>query len=264
MLRNHVEMAGRLSIVSAIAETIVRMLPRPSQFPTACRGTFIAAASSAVFLATVQLQASLILPSGLAPGSQYEIAFVTTDGTTATDSNLADYNSFVTAEAKLNATLGGTWHAIASTSGSAASANAPASVNIPIYNTHGQLVVAASTGYTLYTTPRLLDPIDYDQNGNVISQPDVWTGTDVDSGAAFSGAALGASAPVYGDDNSYISNGWLALGFSGTDTTVYPLYALSSPYTVPVPEPAALALLAAALPGLAGAWHLRRRGKQAA
>ena len=45
-------------------------------------------------LITTQVRAeNVVLPTGLAPGSQYEIVFVTADGSTATSSNIADYNS---------------------------------------------------------------------------------------------------------------------------------------------------------------------------
>ena len=49
--------------------------------------------------------AQVVLPTGLPPGSQYEIAFVTSDGTTATSTDINDYNSFVTAEAAFSSSL---------------------------------------------------------------------------------------------------------------------------------------------------------------
>lgn len=49
--------------------------------------------------------ADTILPQGLAPGSQYEIAFVTADITVAESSSIATYNSFVTSEANQDGIL---------------------------------------------------------------------------------------------------------------------------------------------------------------
>ena len=117
-------------------------------------------------LALPQCRADMILPAGLAPGSQYEIAFVTSDGTTATSPDITDYNNFVTREANQDAILAGlgvTWHAIASTDAVTANLNAPSSGTIPIYNTAGLLVADASS--PLYSG-QLLNPIDFDQYGN--------------------------------------------------------------------------------------------------
>ncbi|MEI8376345.1 MAG: hypothetical protein WCJ35_26300, partial [Planctomycetota bacterium] len=98
------------------------------------RGLLAVALTATLFGGTAR--ANVILPTGLAPGSQYEIVFVTSDGTTATSANIATYNNFVTAEANQNSTLynlGVSWHAVASVvPGPAATSNAP-SAGIPIY-----------------------------------------------------------------------------------------------------------------------------------
>ena len=78
--------------------------------------------------------ADVILPTGLNPGDQYEIAFVTADTMTATSGDIDDYNTFVSTEANQDATLGSlgaTWHAIAGNP----YVNAPAPYEMPIYNT---------------------------------------------------------------------------------------------------------------------------------
>src|SRR5208283_5438080 len=91
------------------------------------------------------------IPPNLPAGSKYEIAFVTTGGTTATDPYEADYSAFVTAQAQENPNLpqGVTWHAIASTfenfNPQTTGQNAPFTSSIPVYNTAGQLVANAST-----------------------------------------------------------------------------------------------------------------------
>src|SRR5580658_1898252 len=73
-------------------------------------------------------------PTGLTPGTQYQLVFVTSDTTFATSSTISDYNTFVTNEAALNATLaafdsanGVTWTAIGSTPPVNANTNAPSS-----------------------------------------------------------------------------------------------------------------------------------------
>ena len=63
--------------------------------------------------------AILQTPSGLSPGKHFRFAIVTDGGTTATSSNIADYNSFVNTQAG-GATYNSsvvTWFAIASTAG---------------------------------------------------------------------------------------------------------------------------------------------------
>jgi hypothetical protein len=61
---------------------------------------------------------SFTIPSDLAPGSTYYLAFVTAGTTTTASSNIDDYDAFVAAQANLNpalAALGTTWKVIGST-----------------------------------------------------------------------------------------------------------------------------------------------------
>ena len=193
------------------------------------------------------------IPPNLPAGSKYEIAFVTSGGTTATDPYEADYNAFVTAQAGENPNLpqGVTWHAIASTfeNGDVQQAiqNAPFTSSIPVYNTEGQLVANAAT--PLYSeSGAILNPIGYDQFGNA-KNTYVWTGSGGDGtfdNPLGNGIVYGPPDLGYSALSSY---GWLGQASYANATSVYPLYALSSPITVP--EPGTVALLAAWLTALA-------------
>ena len=69
----------------------------------------------AVPVASAQI---VTIPNGLNPGDQYRLAFVTNGTTLATSTDIAAYNTFVTAEANTQpelVTLGATWAAIGST-----------------------------------------------------------------------------------------------------------------------------------------------------
>ena len=205
----------------------------------------------------------VIFPN-LPAGAEYELAFVTRDGRNATSPYIADYNSFVTQEAAQNAGLpqGITWNAIASAAGDIhgigmadADQNATFNPAIPVYNTAGQLVANAAT--PLYgSTGTLINPIDYDQFGNILATG-VWTGSNTD----------GTSDAPLGGQSSY---GWPNTGYSTNTNSIWihgtfdsqggghEFYALSSPITV-VPEPTTLVLLAAGV--VAAAAYARRRSK---
>ena len=202
------------------------------------------------------------IPPNLPAGSKYEIAFVTSGGTTATDPYEADYNAFVTAQANENPGLpqqGETWHAIASTyengNEQAAIQNAPFTSSIPVYNTQGQLVANAAT--PLYSVfGNIINPILYDQFGNPNSTL-VWTGSGYDGTGddPLGGQPYAEGEPDLGYSNT-TQEGWLGQYGYANETNVYPLYALSSPITVP--EPSTLALLAAGTVGVVCCW---RRGR---
>ena len=220
--------------------------------------------AAALAASAVGARADSMLPTGLAPGSQYEIAFVTSDGTNAESSSILTYNDFVTAEANEDSVLAGLgvqWHAIASTDTAAAKDNAPFSASIPVYNTAGQLVADAAD--PLYGGT-LLNAIDTTQSGKfawlVLTGPGVWTGS-YSNGTIRTGEALGDKGqgeyPIFG----YCSDtnvAWLWYRAASADTT-FSLYALSSPITV-VPEPSTFALLVAGAIGLIGCAWRRRRG----
>jgi hypothetical protein len=214
-------------------------------------------------LAVPNLMAGVIPPSGLAPGSQYQLVFVTADPHNGTSTSISVYNQFVTSEAQLGVPSGIpsglTWSAVASTSSVNANANAT-SGPLPVYNTAGQEVTAAGVG--IYTGA-LDNLVAYDQFGNFASSAqanDVWTGSDF-HGLGIPGSTLGGggSAEV---GHLALDGTWLQfarLPLAQEIAFSRPFYALSSPITVPAPEPTTLALTTSALVVIGGLRYLRRR-----
>lgn len=245
--------------------------------------------ASAVTLIARVAVADVVLPTGLVPGSQFEIAFVTNDPTNALSSDIGTYNDFVTQEAHQSSVLESldvSWHAIASTATVNAILNAPNDGSIPVYNTAGQLV--ANSANPLYSGS-LIWGINYTQTGALVGESTyIWTGTDsLESGTGIMGIAdpsypmgstpVPACLPPCSETESFVitgltgsqhpNSGWLDYGgtaltaYASFDVTTndpngvaeqYSLYALSSPITVPgsIPEPATVALFGVALLGL--------------
>jgi hypothetical protein len=210
--------------------------------------------------------APVTVPSGLQPGDQYRLVFVTSTQTMATSYNLADYNAFVTAVANSVpelAVLGTTWSAIASTGDFVGEEDAFDNTNsspfmwigVPFYNVGGELV--ASDNNDLWDGT-ISNPIQYTEQGNLVGQNYyAWTGTNY-QGMEF------YPYPVGGGDFGYVIIGnasavdssWIASAqYFNSDQLA--LYAMSGVLTV-VPEPSAVMLSGlAAL--LCMTCHVRRR-----
>jgi hypothetical protein len=185
----------------------------------------------------------------LPPGSEYQLIFVTTGARDAMSKNIADYNAFVTAQAELNPSFpaGVTWSAVASTAAVAARDNAVNPPAVPVYNTAGMLLCTGTS--SLYNTPLLLAAPDYDENGG-LNQAAVWTGSGRDGtiGGGLGNGAAGVESTIVGFPET-ISD-WLSGSVASPDNDLS-LYGLSSPITVPAPEPSTLALLVPGLVALA-------------
>jgi hypothetical protein len=216
-------------------------------------------------LACAVSQATTIVttPTGLAPGTQYQLAFVTADQFFATSSTIADYNTDVSNEAALDSVLaafdsahGVTWTVIGSTTSVNATANSPSAGLV--YTLDG--VEVASSANALYSGS-LLSPIDIDQNGNTLSL-DVWTGSNTAGTAAGGINDLGQTFTEFGG-SSLATASWIAAGNGIESDNNLSLYAISSVITVAsptgTPEPATIALIPGALLILLGMGRKFRR-----
>jgi hypothetical protein len=222
-----------------------------------------------VLLAGAAHAAAIVVPTGLNPGDTYRIIFVTSTMRDGSSANIADYNSFVTDAANLDAGLAGlgtTWTALASTATVNVLVNAGLSAGdstTPFYNTVGNLIAIGVTvpitglygGFsTAHTSPI------FSETGEVPpGSLDVWTGT---RGDAATGRTLGDTSFAIALVGQYAStaNTW-TIGGTDAQTTSLHLYGISGVLTVPaaaeVPEPSAVALMGSALLALGIA---RRRG----
>ena len=173
---------------------------------------------------------SMILPSGLQPGDQFQVAFVTSGTFRAESSNIADYNRFVSAAA----TAAGldiidgqavTWKAIGSTATINAQDNAPQTA--PVYDLQGRLITAIPGG--LWNSPRLFlnNPIDVTESGNQLRSGYVWTGS-TDTGEGLLLLTLGSDFHLVsvGDLASKFPS-WLNTAFQESNEPFH-IYALSA------------------------------------
>ena len=199
------------------------------------------------------------LPSGLNPGEQYRLVFVTDTTRDATSSDITDYNSFVASAANSQpalAALGTTWTAIASTTSVSARDNTDTNPNVaagvPIYNLDDTLFAASNQD--LWTTAASPISIPTDSSGGPIMYT-AWTGTTFDGVSA--SAALGTENPIYGSALSSLNAEWFIISQLSASTS-NSFYAISGVLTV-VPEPGTMSLACLAAAGLAVPAFRRRR-----
>ncbi|MFN7338951.1 MAG: PEP-CTERM sorting domain-containing protein [bacterium] len=214
--------------------------------------------SAGVALATLGTSAAqaalVVVPTGLNPGDQYRLVFVTSGTRNATSSNINDYNTFVTNQVTGSAlatqlTTAGfnlgtiTWKAIGSTSATSAKVNTGtdgSQPDVPIYLIDGNKVANNNADLWDGSIQTFINRTQIDTSGT----DSVWTGTNVGGSAQ---SPLGNSgfppmvtigSPVQ-TDASWIN----MIGLSSSNS--YTLYGMSSVLTVPtpavsVPEPSSL------------------------
>ncbi len=209
-------------------------------------------------------------PTGLSPGDQYRLAFVTSARTIATSDDIADYNSVVNWVAgnqpELLA-LGPIWKAIASTPTVDARDNTSTrwtDPDAPIYLLDGTTKIA---DYNMDLWDGSIDNFfNVDESGATSEWTYVWTGT-IAAGVGTLNYQLGNTVVSGGYSWSTLGrtdetvNPWVRSGSVGAQGGINPLYALSSILTVQastIPEPGTLILFGV---GLAFRAVARRRSR---
>ncbi len=209
---------------------------------------------------------NIATPSGLSPGDQFRIVFLTVATTQATSGDIGYYNTFVTNDAINQA--GGignnvmygstalTWTAIASTNDIAAISNI-GSFGVPVYLASGTLITPSDTATGLWSGS-LLSPINEFLTDPFFFDTAVWTGTlpngsNAGSFTLGSGSGFGSLPGLSNKSNSeWVETGATPSTFSNN------MYGISQVLTA-VPEPSTYAM---ALAGLACGGYLARRHRR--
>jgi len=207
------------------------------------------------------LAVAVVVPSGLNPGDQYQLAFVTTSRPSPGSSDIGDYNTFVQSVADaydlgVGSTLFGfdvSWNALASTPSVDAKDNV--ALSAPLYRLDD---IQIASGEADLFDGSILAAILTLEDGSEASARTVWTGSNSD-GTGEAGFELGNAFVVQGLATSATLDGrWIADG-GPRDTSDFlgHMYAVSEVLTV-VPEPSGIVLVAIGIAALAG-----RRGRDA-
>ena len=219
--------------------------------------TVVAAVTAALVAGRGEASPVLLTPPGLNPGDQFRFVFVTDGIRDATSSNIADYDSFVNAQAG-GATYEGAvidWIAIGST-GSVDAIDHVGQGNTPVFLSDGSSVAPTTTAAGLWQGA-IAHPINLDLDGNTVDPLFfVWTGTNP-FGTGF-GGPLGSPRPQTGSTTDTLG-AWVASGSSPGGDPRH-LYGISTVLTVPestVPEPSMLTLVGTAV--AIGSRYRRRR-----
>ncbi len=228
--------------------SVCSTLPRLAATLVLAAATLVPLAASAV---------PITLPSGLNPGDQYRLAFVTSTFRDATSSNIADYNTFVTGVANTVpelAALGTSWSAIASTLSIDARDNTMTNpslngTGVPIFLLNDTKLADNNTDLWDGTIDTVFG---ITESGLPVPLFDsVWTGSRQDgSGAAQSslGSPLciaASSGCTAGRTFFFTDSQWIDSDLLDA-RQVNAVYALSAPLTA-IPEPGTATLLALGL-----------------
>ena len=201
------------------------------------------------------------VPTGLNPGDTYHLVFATSTTTDATSALISYYDGI--ADTRGDSMSGSPygdvdWYCLGSVSAATSPVNRGL-VSGPVFRLDGVLVADDSgdmwDGY-------LHDPINVADDGNAPpifqAMPWVWTGTTQSGGVHWNPLGSGGGWSHMGIWMN--TNGeWISSGPSPTAAS-RPIYAISEPLTVTVPEPGTLIL--AALTVAAGGTTLRRRRRR--
>lgn len=195
----------------------------------------------------------MVVPTGLNPGDQFRLAFVTSTTRDALSSSINDYNGFVDTVANSVpslAALGTTWRAIGSTTLIDArdntATNPALATGVPIFNLGGQKVAdnnadlwdgALHTGTSFH----------FDELG-IVRDVIVWTGT-TKTGVHRQYFALGETTFAVVGGQSWRTNADWMVQNGPPAASLHSVYAISDILTF-VPEPSSYALAAMSIAAL--------------
>lgn len=234
----------------------------------ACSRGGLALVVAVVLGVGIEASADLIIstPSGLNPGDQFRIVFLTVGTTQATSGDIGYYNTFVNNDAISQA--GGignnvlygstvlTWTAIASTNAVSAISNI-GSFGVPVYLGSGTRITASDTETGLWSGS-LLAPINEFLTDPFFYDTSVWTGTLTTGSSAGSftlgsGSGFGSLPGLSNKSNGeWVETEAVPSNFSNN------MYGISQVLTA-VPEPATCTMAVAGLAGLALSMVRRRK-----
>lgn len=219
--------------------------------------------------------APLTTPAGLAPGTHFRYIYLTSGTTLATSTAIADYNSFVQAQASGATYAGATvnWKAVGSTATVDARDNVGGfGTTVPVYLVTGTRVFndMTSNGGGLWgaATTNLPVPVDIAIDGSTITGGVfAWSGSHSD-GLKYGGLELGNAGNVrFGfANNGSLGQSWID-GFNAPGAlSAHRMYAVSEELVVPAATPVptlsqwAMILLGLILAGGAAVLINQRRG----
>lgn len=200
-------------------------------------------------LSNGSLAVPITVPTELNPGDQYRLAFLTFGVRDATSSDIADYDTFVNAQASTESALDGiTWQVIGSTASVSARdhTGTGSSTGVPIYLLNDTLL---AENYADLWDGSIQTSLGVRQDGTIfacggpceipISATYVPTGSD--SAGEIDANPLGAGNVRVGIRIGTGSD-WISFALEDSSNS-HQFYAISELLTVPVPEPGTAALL---------------------
>lgn len=182
--------------------------------------------------------ADIAVPAGLQPGDTFRFVYVTNATTDPTSSDISYYNGIVATDA-LGYTFNGnpiTWNSMVSTAAVDARDNVGGfGSNVPVYLTSGSKIANdMTTGSGGLWSGTAFVNVNAGIDGQPVVGPFVWTGTNSDGTKSATSYMGNGGITRYGRTDQ--TSNWNDWG-TAIPSLSFPMFALSAPQTVPVPEP---------------------------